>query len=87
MPPFSIANLRKYPRFIAHATTVNTLVDKLLQQSGTLESRGVAEERVWIQTTLKKERGITILAKNTALNWNEIASNIVGSPGPTLISV
>ncbi|NCO45743.1 MAG: translational GTPase TypA, partial [Vibrio sp.] len=43
-----------------------TLVDKLLQQSGTLESRGNTEERVMDSNDIEKERGITILAKNTA---------------------
>lgn len=58
-----------------------TLVDKLLQQSGTLESRGVAEERVMDSNDIEKERGITILAKNTAINWNEYRINIVDTPG------
>lgn len=58
-----------------------TLVDKLLQQSGTLESRGEAEERVMDSNDIEKERGITILAKNTAINWNEYRINIVDTPG------
>jgi GTP-binding protein len=58
-----------------------TLVDKLLQQSGTLESRGVAEERVMDSNDIEKERGITILAKNTAIKWNEYRINIVDTPG------
>ena len=58
-----------------------TLVDKLLQQSGTLESRGVAEERVMDSNDIEKERGITILAKNTAINWNGYRINIVDTPG------
>jgi len=57
------------------------LVDKLLQQSGTLESRGEAEERVMDSNDIEKERGITILAKNTAINWNEYRINIVDTPG------
>ena len=58
-----------------------TLVDKLLQQSGTLESRGEAEERVMDSNDIEKERGITILAKNTAIKWNEFRINIVDTPG------
>ncbi|MCV5976831.1 GTP-binding protein, partial [Escherichia coli] len=56
-------------------------VDKLLQQSGTLESRGEAEERVMDSNDIEKERGITILAKNTAINWNDYRINIVDTPG------
>ncbi|MGF1683015.1 translational GTPase TypA [Photobacterium minamisatsumaniensis] len=58
-----------------------TLVDKLLQQSGTLESRGESEERVMDSNDIEKERGITILAKNTAINWNDYRINIVDTPG------
>lgn len=58
-----------------------TLVDKLLQQSGTLVSRGDAQERVMDSNDLEKERGITILAKNTAIKWNDYRINIVDTPG------
>ena len=58
-----------------------TLVDKLLQQSGTVVSRGDAEERVMDSNDLEKERGITILAKNTAIEWNDYHINIVDTPG------
>ena len=60
-----------------------TLVDKLLQQSGTLEASrsGDADERVMDSNDLEKERGITILAKNTAINWNGYRINIVDTPG------
>ena len=60
-----------------------TLVDKLLQQSGTLESArsGDSDERVMDSNDLEKERGITILAKNTAINWNDYRINIVDTPG------
>ena len=58
-----------------------TLVDKLLQQSGTLESRGDFEERVMDSNDLEKERGITILAKNTAIRWQGQRINIVDTPG------
>jgi GTP-binding protein len=57
------------------------LVDKLLQQSGTLQSRGEAEERVMDSNDIEKERGITILAKNTAINWHDYHINIVDTPG------
>lgn len=79
--PSSIANLRNIA-IIAHVDHgKTTLVDKLLQQSGTLESRGAAEERVMDSNDIEKERGITILAKNTAINWNEYRINIVDTPG------
>ncbi|HDR1027230.1 TPA: translational GTPase TypA, partial [Pasteurella multocida] len=53
-----------------------TLVDKLLQQSGTLEaSRNESDERVMDSNDIEKERGITILAKNTAINWNDYRIN------------
>ncbi|GGY98330.1 MULTISPECIES: translational GTPase TypA [Shewanella] len=58
-----------------------TLVDKLLSQSGTLASRGEAVERVMDSNDLEKERGITILAKNTAIRWQDYRINIVDTPG------
>ncbi|MFT7681682.1 MAG: GTP-binding protein, partial [Moritella dasanensis] len=58
-----------------------TLVDKLLEQSGTLETRGGNEERVMDSNDLEKERGITILAKNTAIIWKDYRINIVDTPG------
>jgi len=57
-----------------------TLVDKLLQQSGTL-GRKDEGERVMDSNDLEKERGITILAKNTAIRWNDYHINIVDTPG------
>ncbi|MFM8341959.1 MAG: GTP-binding protein, partial [Methylomonas sp.] len=47
-----------------------TLVDQLLQQSGTFDSHEKVDERVMDSNALEKERGITILAKNTAIDWN-----------------
>ncbi|MFZ5842296.1 MAG: translational GTPase TypA [Pseudomonadota bacterium] len=58
-----------------------TLVDKLLQQSGTLGDRVAPTERVMDSNPLEKERGITILAKNTAIRWNDYRINIVDTPG------
>jgi len=58
-----------------------TLVDKLLQQSGTLEDRGKAVERVMDSNDQERERGITILAKNTAIMWEGYHINIVDTPG------
>ncbi len=58
-----------------------TLVDRLLQQSGTLGDRFGPVERVMDGNDLEKERGITILAKNTALRWQDYRINIVDTPG------
>ncbi len=58
-----------------------TLVDKLLSQSGTLETRGKDIERVMDSNDQEKERGITILAKNTAVSWQGYRINIVDTPG------
>ncbi len=58
-----------------------TLVDELLQQSGTLVQRGEAAERIMDSNDLEKERGITILSKNTAIKWNDYRINIVDTPG------
>ncbi|PZN78068.1 MAG: translational GTPase TypA [Candidatus Methylumidiphilus alinenensis] len=58
-----------------------TLVDKLLRQSGTFAAHEKLEERVMDSNALEKERGITILAKNTALDWKDYHINIVDTPG------
>ena len=58
-----------------------TLVDKLLEQSGTLDARTELEDRVMDSNDIEKERGITILAKNTAITWNDYRVNIVDTPG------
>jgi GTP-binding protein len=58
-----------------------TLVDKLLRQSGTLDLRKPMTERVMDSNALERERGITILAKNTAIQWGEYRINIVDTPG------
>jgi GTP-binding protein len=58
-----------------------TLVDQLLKQSGTWGDRAVVPDRVMDSNDLEKERGITILAKNTAIRWNDWRINIVDTPG------
>jgi GTP-binding protein len=58
-----------------------TLVDKLLQQSGTLSGHGAPIERVMDSNDLERERGITILAKNTSIDWQDCRINIVDTPG------
>ena len=58
-----------------------TLVDKLLQQSGTVKTRGEQLVRMMDSNDQERERGITILAKNTAINWNGYHINIVDTPG------
>ncbi len=58
-----------------------TLLDELLKQSGTLEVRGEAPDRVMDSGELERERGITILSKNTAIRWEGYRINIVDTPG------
>ncbi len=58
-----------------------TLVDKLLQQSGTLSRKDQGAERIMDSNDQEKERGITILAKNTAIEWQDFHINIVDTPG------
>lgn len=58
-----------------------TLVDKLLEQSGTLGDRADTLERAMDSNELEQERGITILSKNTAVKWNDYRINIVDTPG------
>ena len=77
----SIEKLRNIA-IIAHVDHgKTTLVDKLLSQSGTLDARAGAPERVMDSNDLEKERGITILAKNTAITWGDWRINIVDTPG------
>ena len=58
-----------------------TLVDKLLEQSGTLDERKAPGERIMDSNDQEKERGITITSKNTAIEWNDYHINIVDTPG------
>jgi GTP-binding protein len=58
-----------------------TLVDQLLRQSGTFSDHEELQERVMDSNDLEKERGITILSKNTAIRWNDYHINIVDTPG------
>jgi len=72
-----IENIRNIA-IIAHVDHgKTTLVDELLKQSGTLSSRNQSQERVMDSNELERERGITILAKNTALQWHDYRINII----------
>ena len=58
-----------------------TLVDELLQQSGTFRDNQIVAERVMDSMDLEREKGITIKAKNAAIKWNNYKINIVDTPG------
>jgi GTP-binding protein len=76
-----INNLRNIA-IIAHVDHgKTTLVDKLLQQSGTLDRKNMDSERIMDSNDQEKERGITITAKNTSINWKNHLINIVDTPG------
>ncbi len=76
-----LENLRNIA-IIAHVDHgKTTLVDKMLEQSGTLGERANVSERMMDSNAIEQERGITILAKNTAIKWNDYRINIVDTPG------
>ena len=78
MPKDNIRNIA----IIAHVDHgKTTLVDGLLQQSGTFSDHAVVEERVMDSGDLEKERGITITSKNTAIQYQDVKINIVDTPG------
>ena len=78
MPKDNIRNIA----IIAHVDNgKTTLVDGLLQQSGTFSDHAVVEERVMDSGDLEKERGITITSKNTAIQYQDVKINIVDTPG------
>src|SRR3989441_7888633 len=79
----SVANpLRRNVAIIAHVDHgKTTLVDALLHQSGAFRANERVEERALDNTDLERERGITILAKNTAVHYNNVLINIVDTPG------
>jgi GTP-binding protein len=58
-----------------------TLVDKMLRQSGAFRENQVVQERVMDSNPLERERGITILAKNTSIHWKDVKINVVDTPG------
>jgi len=75
-------NMLRNIAIIAHVDHgKTTLVDRLLQQSGTLDSRAAPQERMMDSNDIERERGITILSKNTSITWNDYRINIVDTPG------
>jgi len=78
---FAVQRLRNIA-IIAHVDHgKTTLVDQLLKQSGTLDARFELPERAMDSNELERERGITILAKNTSIDWKDWRINIVDTPG------
>ena len=76
------ADLLRNIAIIAHVDHgKTTLVDQMLRQSGTLDSRAQLLDRVMDSNELERERGITILAKNTAIHWQDWHINIIDTPG------
>ena len=58
-----------------------TLVDEMLKQGGVFRENQVTEDRVMDNNALERERGITILAKNTAIHYKDVKINIIDTPG------
>ncbi len=81
-PKYKVIEKLRNIAIIAHVDHgKTTLVDQLLQQSGTFASHEKVDDRIMDSNDLEKERGITILAKNTAIDWNGYHINIVDTPG------
>ena len=77
-----LRNDRRNVAIIAHVDHgKTTLVDAMLKQSGSVASYKELDERVMDNTDLEKEKGITILAKNTAVRWGDTKINIIDTPG------
>lgn len=78
----SIINNIRNIAIIAHVDHgKTTLVDQLLKYSGSFDPRTKSQDRAMDSNDLERERGITILAKNTAIDWNDFRINIVDTPG------
>ena len=78
LPAESLRNIA----IIAHVDHgKTTLVDQLLRQSGTLTSHGKTSDRIMDSIDLERERGITIISKNTAIQWKDWRINIIDTPG------
>ncbi len=79
---FMIRNDLRNIAIVAHVDHgKTTLVDEMLKQSGTFRTNEVVEERVMDSNDIERERGITILAKNTSIEYNDVKINVVDTPG------